>query len=184
MPRGVPCPSCGVNAKQWQYEEISVCDDTLGISGHIDGVIRLKSGKFAAFELKTIGKSGFSSLKSPKSEHVMQDSLYAHCLGVEYIVIVYWSKGWHPSDSTIRRDGKAWSTAGLKEFVVRRDDDFIEEVLSKRTYVRQFVADGCSGPLPEMHRSCTSFGCDRAISCLVAEECRHELSRESGGSGA
>lgn len=57
------------------------------ISGSCDGDLGDEG-----LEIKSMSEAGFKSLKSPKTEHKKQGSIYAHALGLKRMLFVYYEK--------------------------------------------------------------------------------------------
>lgn len=58
------------------YSEVGIEVPPLNLSGHLDGVVRLRTGNWEVLEFKTISSRGFSYSDLPKPEHINQVSVY------------------------------------------------------------------------------------------------------------
>jgi hypothetical protein len=74
-------------------KEVPVHHPELKIKGHSDGLlIDRKTGNRWVLEIKTTGASKFAKISRPEPHHQAQASTYARLLGVEWAVILYWSR--------------------------------------------------------------------------------------------
>ena len=116
--------------------EVPVWLPELEIQGSSDGLLMFRrADKYGSiyrwgFELKTIGPSGFDALSKPKPEHVVQATIYAKLMGVQWITILYYCKG----------------TSRLKEFHVQVDEGIWEQVKERVAYLKDHIHHGT---LPE-----------------------------------
>lgn len=177
------CPSCST---PWQYvdgtqnlvyAETFVADDDLKYCGHCDGILISRGGKKVVFEFKTISKSQFDGLKSPKFEHVIQVHAYMHALGIKQALVLYMDKG-SQADWKKKPDG-TWSCTNphLKPFNVEFDQALWATMSARiRDYHK---AAEMAKTLPVIERShidefrrvCTSRSCDMAGDCSVRDLC-------------
>lgn len=73
------CPK-GTPAKEsWEYLEVSVDDDELGVHGHTDAILLLSAGKYVV-EFKTMQSRTFALLAEPLEAHKEQALWYLDCL--------------------------------------------------------------------------------------------------------
>lgn len=162
-----PCPVCvGRNlglAHPWSYVETGIAPTKRalewGFDGHVDGDLRLPfDGRTvrATLEIKSINKENFAGRYGgplPKPEHVMQASLYAWCLEIDYLCIVYICKD----------QAREW-----KEFVVPVDMGAVAQATAKIAAVREARARGV---LPLAHRVCPDPREPRARACPARARC-------------
>ena len=81
------------------------------ISGRIDFIIKDGTDKGAILELKTINSVGFSKLKGPKPEHLIQVQLYLNTAEQENAYLLYENKDTQEFKSfKLLRDPSAWET--------------------------------------------------------------------------
>jgi hypothetical protein len=85
------------------------------LSGRIDFIIKDGTDKGAILELKTINSVGFSKLKGPKPEHLIQVQLYLNTAEPESAYLLYENK----------------DTQDLKSFKILRDPLSWEDLVSR-----------------------------------------------------
>jgi len=79
------------------------------ISGRIDFIIKDGTDKGAILELKTINSAGFSKLKGPKPEHLIQVQLYLNIAEQENAYLLYENKDAQDLKSfKLLRDPMSW----------------------------------------------------------------------------
>lgn len=107
-------------------EERELFDRNWNLSGHIDGIVCFNGDHFL-LEIKSINHFQFERLNSrPLEEHIQQINLYMFYRDIDKGVIIYKNK----------------NTAALKEFVVKKDDEIVQELLAKFERIDSCVKTG------------------------------------------
>jgi len=111
--------------------EISVKQDIPPISGRIDFIINHATYNHMPVELKSINTNGFSKLRSPKPEHMVQIQMYLNMGGYDMGTVLYENKN----------DQK------IKSFLVERDTKAWDEILARCFSIQEMLArpDKCTG---------------------------------------
>lgn len=96
-------------------EERELYDPNWNLSGHIDGIV-CNNGDRLLLEIKSINHFQFERLNStPLEDHIQQINLYMFYRDIDRGVILYKNK----------------NTAAMKEFIIERDENLIQELLAK-----------------------------------------------------
>jgi hypothetical protein len=163
MPKqGTPCPNCGEDdgnlgggGIQWEYVEMTVADDELLLSGHLDGLHPNGTDKW---EFKS---AAYHAMKRLKEEGVgaiyqgykVQGEIYRRLSGRSRTRYMFVNKG----DSGLR---------SLYPLMEHRNDALWEEIRTGILDLREALE---GGKLPR--RVCGSRTCSKAKGCPVASEC-------------
>lgn len=113
--------------------EVPVEDAELDFGGTMDGIVWDNS----LFEFKTINSRGFSNVCEfgPKKDHIYQAHGYMYLADLPAVSFVYEDKG----------------TGDWREFRMERDDDLVEEIISKIKRLNELKEEK---KLPEPLSSC------------------------------
>lgn len=153
-----PCTQCG--CEEFKYVEYAFNSEEFGITGHMDGVIRV-GGKpgLGIMELKSISPhKKFFIDTAPLPEHVNQIQLYMHFSGLRWGTVLYWVKG----------------TQGMEgigpEYAIHYDPSHVQDVIKNLKALRASIRDPLA-VLPDYHKQCPQPGAPRAMRCRVQREC-------------
>ena len=178
------CPVCDTprrdehdGVRNIVYAETFIRDKELDYCGHCDGILYKRGGKKRVFEFKTISKSQYPNLSSPKHAHIIQAHAYMNALDLDEAVIAYWDKG---SQCDWSRDGRGSWIAGpphIKSFLVKFDEDLWGEMI--KVIVAYHEAARLARELPVVNsdtvmkftRVCSSATCTLASECNVSYFC-------------
>ncbi len=145
--------------------EVPVQSAEYGVGGHTDGVLHgsfFKTAGDILLEIKSMNTMQFYKLVAPVEKQVKQASIYAHFLGLDKILMLYYDK----------------NTSAMKDYLVDVDIAFVErfktlakEIMSLRTQNlrRTRTTDITQHQLPS--RVCHASTCKRAQSCPYTSTC-------------
>ena len=194
------CPLNTDHKVKWEYKEVPVIDEELGIYGKTDGVVVLKEGKYI-FEFKTVNSRTFSTLAEPLDTHKEQAEWYMDVLSrnshkMEAILEDMQRQG-IDVEEVLRVQRQPFrgtvivymnkDTQAFREFVVNktgpivmpdrikiRGIDFDEDegiIEEKKKLLIQTLQWRDEGYLPERLDVCTSKSCARARRCFARNAC-------------
>lgn len=194
------CPLNTDHKVKWEYKEVPVIDEELGIHGKTDGVVVLKEGKYI-FEFKTVNSRTFSTLAEPLDTHKEQAEWYMDVLSrnshkMEAILEDMQRQG-IDVEEVLRVQRQPFrgtvivymnkDTQAFREFVVNktgpivmpdrikiRGIDFDEDegiIEEKKKLLIQTLQWRDEGYLPERLDVCTSKSCTRARRCFARNAC-------------
>jgi hypothetical protein len=142
------CPDCGTGRTYWTrghfgsakvenitYVESALKCEEFGYTGHPDGMLvdpAIGGAPQMLFELKTISPSGYTSLRKPKDDHVIQMHAYMRLLKMREALIVYIDKG-KQCEWNFTPDGLKSGEPHVKIFHVAYDDEFWEQIAKRIT---------------------------------------------------
>lgn len=155
------CPAC--NTPRTKHIEMSVRDEELKVTGHIDLVLLLDNGAFYLTELKSIAADAWKELSRPLPEHVIQ-------------IVFYWAfaqrLGWRLTDRVsivYTTKGMVFKGAPYKEFTIypqehlHRLADYFADAAARKSAL-------LGGALPA-RTACPSIDCTQAKKCEMASLC-------------
>ncbi len=152
-------PTCvgreGRGEDLFRFVEHAYVNEKYKLTGHPDGflVIQGASG-MGILEAKSAGpKKSAEVRRAPDIGHVIQAQLYMWFSGLKWARVFYWAKSEFGLDA-------------LKEHIVERDDETIEQVLAAVTSARSGMKNGV---LPD--RICLNSTCARAATCFAVKQC-------------
>jgi len=99
----------------FEYREMIVKNEEYCFEGHCDGIVELVKNdddERYVIDFKTVKSEKFSFLKNPDPVYIVQIRIYMWILGIQQGIIFYEEKNTH----------------GIKEFVVRQDENHIAEI--------------------------------------------------------
>lgn len=194
------CPLNTDHKVKWEYKEVPVIDEELGIHGKTDGVVVLKEGKYI-FEFKTVNSRTFSTLAEPVDTHKEQAEWYMDVLSrnshkMEVILEDMQRQG-IDVEEVLRVQRQPFrgtvivymnkDTQAFREFVVNKTGpivmpdrikirriDFDEDegiIEEKKKLLIQTLQWRDEGYLPERLDVCTSKSCTRARRCFARNAC-------------
>jgi len=110
---GVEKPGkCECGCTEFIYEEVGFYDEETLLGGHVDAILFVpKYNEHIVVDFKTINPEAYKFLRGPHDSHITQMQIYLFLSGVSAGKFIYECKG----------------TQQVKEYLVLRDDDFIEE---------------------------------------------------------
>ena len=146
------CDYGDCKSTEFEYYEVTLLDEENGIGGHPDGVIEIDREK-VLLEFKTCNEQVYTSLsfKGPSKSYIMQVNIYMSRLALTTAFIVYINK----------------NNSDMKEFVIKRDEDLIYDVLKMAKSIKEGIQ---TGELPE-RTVCDSIDSYRAKRCPVKKIC-------------
>jgi len=161
------CPHCSRGKKLLEYREVSLRDDEHLIAGHADGQIE-DGGSPALLEIKSVGvgtvrneaphllkrhthttEQGtkvvdadglWDSIQTPFPSHMRQARIYLWLAKIDQMVVLYESK----------------MNQSVKEFLVSRDDSFIQDRLDGAKDIAYAMRGGPYPRCPKYPTSCKS----------------------------
>lgn len=143
------CGTCG-RWGEWAYKETRISEDKYGIVGHADGII-YEDGVKKLLELKTINPSLWKSLKAPYGSHVLQTTIYMHCLGLTKVLFIYIDKN---------------------NYLPKTFEEEYSPGLWRRTeIILQSIIDGINNAELPLSGKCQTPRDKDAISCPWRDEC-------------
>lgn len=122
------------------------------VSGHCDGIFRLRGFGRMVAELKSEKSSNWESRTSPNPEHILQGQVYAHSLGLDQTIIVY-----------IQKD-----TYAIKSFLVKGVAKTISWLYGE---VRTIYSALKNKTTYKLKGVCTDKDCTRAKVCPFRSVC-------------
>lgn len=153
--------SCGYEV--FLYEEINIKNDSLGIEGHLDGLIQNGSSR-SVLELKTCNSKQYDLCvrmkKRPLESHIKQVQMYMFLSGCVSAVILYFHK----------------DESYLHQFDVQFDKSVVDDVLSSLKSTRDAIAGG----YVVSEKVCDSYSCTRAKRCSVRDICFSKGEKRNG----
>jgi len=174
-----PKVKCQCGAKLWEYQEVNVVSEYSGISGGLDVILDIGTGKFVVVEVKTMDKDQFRDLKAPKSEHRQRTQLYLRLISeskhplaaqidTSQATILYMSKSYGFKDFSIAEYPFRDDTfSPFKEFKIASNHDSCEKISLLGRSVKLF-REG-KEPIPE--KICSSIMDSRAKKCCCKKQC-------------
>lgn len=174
-----PKVKCNCGAKLWEYQEVNVVSEYSGISGGLDVILDIGTGKFIVVEVKTMDKDQFRALKAPKSEHRQRTQLYlrlikeskhplAAQIDTSQATILYMSKSYGFKDFSIAEYPFRDDTfSPFKEFKVASSDNNCEGLSQLGRSVKLFR----EGKKPIPLKICSSIMDSRAKKCCCKKQC-------------
>ena len=168
----------------WKYEEITVWDERLRISGHVDGLVsvdriewlsqnlplmkldpkkaymelcKIPPGTEAKLEIKTTGSWVYQSIKMPNDisdAYKMQSNVYQKLLGVDRVIFWY-----------VNRD-----TMDSKMLPYWFEKHWWDTAASKARVIWEAIRDL---KLPDAFAACKTPQDGRAVKCVFKELCFH-----------
>lgn len=132
---------CECGKSDFQYMEVGFRDEETTWGGHVDAVIDARRWPYAKnvdrdakdpdlrlvmviVDFKTINPFGFKKLEAPKPEHITQMQIYLSLSGLQSGKFIYENK----------------ADQSVKEYVVERDDEFINIKRQEAVFMRDLVA--------------------------------------------
>jgi len=174
-----PKIKCSCGAYLWRYEEVNVVSEYSGISGGLDALVDIGTGKFIVIEIKTIDKDKFRALLAPMAEHRERTTLYlrliteskhplASQIDTSQATILYVSKSFGFKDITIReypfRDA---NMTPFKEYKIKADPASVD----KLSELGKSVKDFREGKKPIPAKICKTIMDKRADVCCCKKSC-------------
>jgi len=105
-------------------EERELYDRKWNIQGHIDGLIEGNGLKKSLLEIKSVSRWAFEKAsKAPMIEHVEQVNLYLFYLELSEAILLY----------------KCKDTSRLIDYLIKKDDDLVQELLAKFDMISSLV---------------------------------------------
>lgn len=152
-PRPRKCRRC--SNRSFEYEEASLADDKLLITGHPDGFLVIPSYPgIGLLEAKTVSGRGAADVRFvPNVSHVLQAQVYMHMTGCKWTKILYWQKD-------------VVGLSGLIEHDIEYDSETIQNI---QTTMLKIQSGLLYDELPD--RICGTPTCDRAKSCQLKDQC-------------
>ena len=145
------CPDCNTGRTFWTrwggsnvqaakvdnifYVEKSLKCDEFGYTGHPDGMLvdpAIGGAPQILFELKTISPSGYTNLRKPKNDHVIQMHAYMRLLKMREAMIVYVDKG-KQCDWKMTGEGLISGAPHIKIFHITYEEAFWDQVATRIT---------------------------------------------------
>ena len=102
----------------FKAREVRVVASDPPISGRADFILTKPSGDYIIVELKTINDNGFENLMEAKDTHYVQLQIYLSILEINDGIVLYENK----------------NNQKLKEFYIKRDEDFWKEKIVERCH--------------------------------------------------
>lgn len=162
------CPDCGTSPSR--YEEVSIYDDGLGVSGSPDVLFRLdREGAFYITEVKSIAYEQWKEMARPLPDHVLQVVFYWLLMAragyslASQVSILYVSKGY-----VFKMPYKEFAIEiGCIEEAEDRLRTYLDDALSLKAFRdggplpdRTMCATKASGPAKECHVCLACFSMD------------------------
>jgi CRISPR/Cas system-associated exonuclease Cas4 (RecB family) len=116
------------------------------IVGHADGLLELKSGKVVVIEIKSANDASYKKASSPLPGHAEQGHIYAGCLGVDSIRVLYYNKNDKVEQGSL-------TELQLKEFLVPFDQTIFQAFEAKIAMVKE-CAQKKTPPPQEISNDC------------------------------
>ncbi len=151
----------------WRYEEVKIKHGNLICSP--DLFVDVHKGKLKMVELKTMIKEQFTDLKAPLAEHrlrtqfylwMVAKSGYSEDVNTKEAIILYIAKSYGKMNEAVG------TITPFKEYVIKRDDEGLAEILLGAARYEQYRQ---KGKMPK--GICPNSKCKRAKSCTVSKEC-------------
>lgn len=128
--------------------EVSVKSKRYRISGRADGIVEEDGIKYL-LEIKTMNSWSFGGLTAPNENHIIQASIYADILGLDYIMFIYINK----------------DTSALKEFKISKNNSQLVTVYQKIDVILHYVNNGIC-PARECDKRADGKGCPYQKYCF------------------
>ena len=117
-----PCEKCG--CPDFKHDEIGFYDEETMMGGHIDGLLLWTTGDYIILDYKSARKRVWDSVyDKPKPEHYTQMQSYLYLSGLKYGKFLYECK----------------DDQEIKEINVRRNDEYIDSIVSDAKLLKQIV---------------------------------------------
>lgn len=169
------CYYCG--SGNLTYIEPRFTSNKSGISGGVDLIVKFPGHeKMRAIELKTMNQASFKELKAPLQKHrlrtnlylrVIEETEYADLIDTTEASVLYCDKGFGcKDDGTLEKFEMREPTSPFKEYVVKRDDPGLANVLLKAAPLTPFREKGIMPGL-----ICAGIADKRADKCPVKSDC-------------
>jgi hypothetical protein len=167
-----PAGACGDgSAHVWEYREVSVFSKELGISGSLDVLLDLGTPRYMMVELKIISPEEFATLVAPLPEHRVRTALYLKLMAdsdhpykekfnLHEARVLYVSRGYG------KMNQEFGEVLPFREFVVKRDDASIADLLERARGLQDFRQKGVM-PVGV----CSTAVEKRAQKCSVCKAC-------------
>lgn len=138
---GIHCPpKCECGCNKFRYKEVGFLDKNTLIGGHVDGVLDLRGHvvdgtkisddaplveSHMIVDFKSMRSEAFRVLAAPKPGHISQMQIYLFLSGLTYGLFLYENK----------------NTQEFKQFLVIRDDPFIEARVEEAKALKKIVTE-------------------------------------------
>lgn len=172
------CSKCG--CKAFKAEEVRFASAISGASCGIDLLLTRGAGrKLLPIEIKTMDKDEFKKLAAPLQEHKLRTSLYLRLISEsdhpwsEFVDttearILVGSKGGYGCESLdLKQMGLSDRYSPFKEFVVKRDDKWSDEMSWRAKAVKDYRENKVGVPCGV----CPTAMSQRAMKCPVKSQC-------------
>src|SRR6056297_609162 len=134
------------------------------VGGRADAIVSVDNELYVV-DFKTISHFSFSKLNEPKSDHVKQVELYMHYFDIDKGVLLYEDK----------------NNQAIKEFVLKYDEDIVQEVLDKFERLKDYIEKEEVPPIPEDIEDWRCKYCDFQNACKKVENSKMDTSSEEQG---
>lgn len=129
---------CVCGCTKFRYKEVGFHDEEAMLGGHVDAILDLTGRKIngeiiskdapvedthVVVDFKSIYSYGFSKLAGPSSSHECQMQIYLYLSGLKYGKFLYENK----------------DNQRFRQFLVRRDDDFIKARIDEAKFLKKIV---------------------------------------------
>lgn len=196
------CPYCDAHHRALEYQEVVLRDPVTGVVGSVDLFVDiLGNGAKTAIEIKTEGNDSFKARSKPEFEHEWRTMLYLRLasaswdgafakeynINTESARIIYVTKeGYADSEQLAKWKLSDWKKSAMKEYIVNRNDDMINNQMEYAALYRQWriIWDDLqkSGmfnqkkfmetvSLPPRVDTAKAIGCTRCKNCIVKQDC-------------
>lgn len=175
-PRKENCPQCNARPTAFKYEEtLLLLKDPYNISGHPDLFIEPthSEGLIRIMEFKTMEGDKFASLRAPLIEHVWQVNAYMWMCNEDLTLVpprIDSKLGYITYISKKEKRGML----PMKTFLVRRDQDIIDDIKKKLDVFNQAIKTK-TPPQPLLECVKTGFNGWSAKFCPIRDFCRRNL---------